>query len=135
VAAGAWPAKTVDALVVHGLRMLAFNHLYSPDLWDVHDISTTPRKPAATHALAGRRRPGEHVMAVYGAGRAGGAPLAQIVLFGRILLELPLPGLDVRSFCTWLLSTADRRVVCGVPEAIADRLLQRRRAENQLALL
>jgi hypothetical protein len=132
---GAWPAKTVNALIVHGLRMLAFDHLYSPDLWRGHDIWTAPRRPAATHLLAGWLASDEHAVAVYDEGGPGRSPLAQVVLFGQRLLELPLPGLRVRWSCAWLFSAADRRVVRDTPEAITATLLHRRRIEHQLALV
>jgi len=123
--------KTIDAVIAHALRMLAFDHLYSPDLWTPEDIWTEPRRPAASHQLAAALTPDEHLVAIYD----GSPPLAQIVLFGRMLLELPLPGLDVCSSRAWLLSARDRTVMADVPDAIAEELTRRRRAPGQLALL
>lgn len=125
--------ETVHAITVYALRMLAFDHLYSPDVWEADDISPLPAEPARTHDLAGNLEPGQHLFALYGAEHLGQSSLAQLVLFGRFLIELPLPGISVRTPYGWLFSATARRVVHGTRNELAEGLCETSRS-SQLAL-
>jgi len=123
---GLWPQSTKDALVVHALRMLAFDHRCATDIWRPEELSTSPQRPAQTHALAGTLANQEHLVVLHRPERVGQSPLAQIVLFGRELLELRLPRLKLRTSYAWLFTTTDRHVAGGLPETLVG--IRRKRA-------
>lgn len=131
---GYWPAGTAEQLTIHALRMLAFDHLYAPDVWRREEIWPYPQRPRATHELAGRLTSDEHLCAFYAAEHPGQPPLAQLVLFGRMLGELALPGLPICTSRAWLFSAQSRRVDRGTTDCIIE-LLDRRRPVAQTSML
>ena len=107
---GAVPASAHRSILVAGLRELAFRHTYLPDLWDVEDLPLSPLVPSPAHPVAGGLNPSDHLVALHLPEHAGQPPLGQVVLFGQLLLELPLPGLRLQSDIGWRFDAKRRRV-------------------------
>jgi hypothetical protein len=108
---GAVPTDEHRTLLVAALRELAFRHTFIPELWAPEDLPLSPLRPSPVHPLAGRLSPSDHLVALHPPERAGQPPLGQVVLFGQLLLELPLPGLHLRSDVGWLFDAKQRRVI------------------------
>jgi hypothetical protein len=127
--------RAVECVVVHALRMLAFEHLYSPDLWPKDEIWISPGIPTATHPVVGRVVPDAHLFALHPPEHPAQPTLAQLVLFGRKLVELPLPGLKLlgRSY-GWYFSTGDLSVGHGELPDLSENLAVERAAASQTAL-
>jgi hypothetical protein len=83
----------------------------------------------AAHQLVATLTRSEHLFALHVPEHRAEAPLAQLVLFGRMLIELPLPGISIPESYAWIFFATSRRVVHGTVTHITDR----RRRELRLA--
>jgi hypothetical protein len=131
---GFWPPSNIDKLTVHALRMLAFDHLYAPELWTPEEIWSVPQRPLPFDGLAGNLAREEHLFSIRAPGRHAEPPLAQLVLFGQWLIQLPLPGVSIPSSYAWVFSARSRGVVEGPVDDIIDLQRRARRRADQLHL-
>jgi hypothetical protein len=86
---GVVPERTARSGLAAALRLLAFDHELDLRVWRLDDAPFDSLTPSPAHRVAGTLRAAEHLFALYPAERPGQSPLAQLVLFGCKLVELP----------------------------------------------
>ena len=103
-----FPAAVLRLPLMSGLRTLAFEQAILTAFWDAEHFRYEPSKLAATSVLAQLERH-EHVLSIR-RGTAGQSAVLQVVLFGRIVHELELPGFPVGEERAWLFDSLRRKV-------------------------
>jgi hypothetical protein len=100
--------STFRSPLVEGLRLMAFEKAIATELWDPSALRYEPSKLSATGDLAQLGRH-EHLLAIR-TGEAGQSSVLQVVIFGTMAFELPLPGLPCDDDRAWLFDSLQRKV-------------------------
>jgi len=107
--AGFLPGSSFRLPLVEGLRPMAFEKEIATELWNPSTLRYEPSKLNATSVLAQLARH-EHLLAIR-SGEPGQSPVLQVVIFGEMAYELPLPGLLFGKDRAWLFDSLRRTVV------------------------
>jgi len=105
---GLLPDSTFRLPLVEGLRLMVFEKAIATELWDPPALRYEPSKLNATCVLAQLARH-EHLLAIR-SGAAGQSPVLQVVIFGTMAFELPLPGFPFEEDSAWLFDSLRRKV-------------------------